>query len=305
MTLPTRPLPVLLGLLLALAGQQKSPPVPHPDQEAVGLETHLVLLNVSVTGAGGRHAGGLAQGDFRIYEDGQPQQISAFGSEETPFAAAILLDVSGSQEQMLRIGRASARQFAGGLRTEDVYSVYVFAGKVAQIQEFSNAPELEDIIWTIRPDGYTALYDCVAAASKALALRPERRRAILVLSDGDDTRSAISQEAALRAALESEVAIYGVDLVDENTPSTRAVMARNSLKNLAAKTGGRYIGDQGGSGMNQAFKEIVEELSHQYTLGYSPRTDRRDGKWRRVEVRTERIGLQLRTRQGYYAPKKK
>lgn len=286
-----------------MPGQQKPAP-PAPEQDSIGLESHLVLLNISVTDAAGRFTHGLHKEDFQVFDQGDRQQIAEFGSEETPFAAAILLDISGSQDRMFRIGRAAARQFAGGLRPDDVYAVYVFAGKVARVQEFGNAGDVEDVLWTIRPDGRTALYDAVAQAAKDLGARPEKRRAMLILTDGDDTASSQSQDTALRSALDAGITIHTVNLLDENTPSDRLPLARSALKNMAEKTGGRSVEDRGGAVMYQAFKDIVDELSHQYTISYAPLLDRHDGKWHKIEVKLAGSQALVRTRQGYYAPKK-
>lgn len=295
-----------ISILLLLALGASSAAVQNsnrPNQDTITLESHLVLLNVAVTDPSGQYSNGLGRDDFMIYENGEPQRIADFGTEETSFAAAILLDVSGSQDHMVRIGRAVARQFASRLRPDDVFAVYAFASKVARVQDFGSQQELEEVIWGIKPEGLTALYDAVELAARELGQRPEKRRALLVLSDGDDNASGKTRETALRAALDACVSIYAVDLVDENTPNARVGMARNTLKSFAEKTGGRYLGDHGGGDLFNALRQIVEELSHQYTLGYYPKSDRHDGKWRSIEVRMARPRIEARTRQGYYARK--
>lgn len=275
-------------------------------QESINLSSNLVLLNLTVTGGDQRYVGGLREQDFLVWEDGQPQKIEFFGQEETPFAAAILLDVSGSMERMVRIACAAARQFADKLRGEDVFALYVFADEVAQVQDFGSSPDVNEVVWSIRPEGYTALYDCVHRAAQDLSQRPERRRAMLVLSDGADTRSGQSLDACVRAALDASVTIYTVNLMDQATARRlEAATAAGALRMMVEKTGGRYIDDPGGARMYQAFGEIVDELSHQYTIGYFPTPEKRDGKWHKIRVEVSKPGIQVRTRQGYQAPKKR
>jgi len=273
-------------------------------EATVSLESYFVLLNVTVTGSDNRYMAKLALKDFTILEDGKPQEIVHFGAEETAFAAAILLDVSGSMERMLQIGRAAARGFVQGIREDDVIALYVFASKVAQVQDFSSYAEIEPEVWSMKAEGYTALYDSIVKASVDLAKRQEKRRAILLLSDGADTCSRASLDDALRAALDAGVTIYAVDLMDEQYSRTvEALGAKGVLRDFAAKTGGRYISDPGGRRMYEAFRQIVEELSHQYTLGYYPANYRRDGRWHEIEVRVSRPGVTVRARRGYQSPK--
>ena len=290
---------ILMALVFGLAEAQR------PEQEPIiRLEAPLVLLNVTVTGGDGRYVSKLSERDFTILEDGRPQPIAHFSAEETPFAVAILLDVSGSMERMLRIARAAARGFVQGLRENDVFALYAFATQFAQIQPFGAYPEIEPEVWGLKAEGYTALYDCLVRAARDLAERPEKRRAILLLSDGADTISRASLDDALREALAANVTIYAVDLMDEASASAAdAVRARMALRALSEQTGGRYIRDPGGAQMYATFQAIVQELGHQYTLGYYPTWERRDGRWRRIEVRVARAGVTVRTRRGYYAPR--
>lgn len=294
-------MPVWLMPILLLSAQAQNP----SEQAVVQLSSDLVVLNLTVTGPDRRYVRGLRADDFVVLEDGVVQQIALFSSEETPLAAAILLDVSGSMQQMVRIARGAARNFAGKLREDDVFALYAFADQAIQVQDFSASPELDERIWGIQPEGYTALYDCIYLAAKDLNQRPERRRAILLLSDGADTKSGHTLDACLRMASDAAVTIYAVNL----TPPAHArradsIVAAGVLQTLAEKTGGRYIDDPGGTRMYQAFEEILDELSHQYTLGYHPTPEKRDGKWHKIQVKATKPGVTIRTRQGYQAPKK-
>jgi Ca-activated chloride channel family protein len=273
------------------------------EEEVVRVNSDLVVLNVTVTDKQGLYIHKLARPDFKIFEDGREQQVSLFSVEETPFAAAILLDTSGSMETRLTLARAAAIRFLEGLREEDVASVYHFDSDVEQLQDFSPGRDLPPMAYGLNSKGMTTLNDAVLRAAKDLAPRPERRRAIIVLSDGMDTKSGSTAEKALNAALAANATIYTVDMSDPMTKAQDRMMAAAALKNYAVKSGGRYVSTPGGRALDEAFKEILEELSNQYTLGYRPSNRVRDGRWRTIELKLSRPELNARTRNGYRAPK--
>lgn len=294
--------PGLLACLLALnvsaARAQKD-----DEEEVVRVNTDLVVLNVTVTDSGGHYVHKLGRGDFKIFEDGREQRIGLFSVEETPFAAAILLDSSGSMERRLTLARAAAIRFLEGLREEDVAAVYNFDSKVEQLQDFTPGRDLPPLAYDLGSKGMTSLNDAVLRAAKDIAKRPEKRRAIIVLSDGMDTKSGASADKALNAALEANATVYTVDMTDPLLNLSDRVRAAGALKNFAAKSGGRYVSKPGGQALDEAFKGILEELSNQYTLGYRPENTARDGRWRNIQLKLARPELNARTRGGYRAPK--
>jgi Ca-activated chloride channel homolog len=273
------------------------------DEEVVRVNSDLVVLNVTVTDSGGRYVHKLKRGDFKIFEDGREQRIGLFSVEETPFAAAILLDTSGSMERRLTLARAAAIRFLEGLREEDVAAVYNFDAKVEQLQDFTTGRDLPPVAYDLGPKGMTALNDAVLLAAKDIAKRPEKRRAIIVLSDGMDTKSGASADKALNAALEANATIYTVDMTDPLSNQMDKMRAAGSLKNFAAKSGGRYVSKPGGRALDEAFRDILEELSNQYTLGYRPENSARDGRWRSIQLKLTSPEFNARTRDGYRAPK--
>ena len=273
------------------------------DDDVVRVESDLVVLNVTVTDKSGKYVHKIPRADFKIFEDGHEQAINVFSVEETPFAAAILLDTSSSMEGRISLARAAAIRFLDGLRAEDVASVYHFNNEIEQLQDFSPGRDLPPMTYGLRSKGYTALNDAIVRASKDLALRPEKRRAIIVLSDGADTRSAASADKALAAAFAANATIYTVDMIDPATAAREKQIAGGALRNFANKSGGRYVPSAGGQSLSDAFQSIVEELSNQYTIGYKPTNRARDGRWRSIELKLARAELNARTRKGYRAPK--
>jgi Ca-activated chloride channel family protein len=247
---------------------------------------------------------GLAQDQFRVFEDGVEQQILSFGSEETAFAAVVLLDTSGSMEERVTLARAAAIKFLDGLRHEDFVAIYHFHSKVEMVQDFSNSRNLREQAFELEANGMTVLNDAIHKAAQLLSTRSEKRRAIIVLSDGADTKSQKSSDAALKAALLANATIYTVDMAAIDTGGKDRVQNQRVLKTFAEKTGGRFIATPGGVAMRDAFKRIVEELGQQYTISYQPSNTKKDGKWRAIELRIPLPNLTIRTRKGYNAPQK-
>ena len=276
------------------------------DDDVIRVNTDLVVLNLTVTDKAGNYVKALKRSDFKIYEDGvevQQDTIASFSLQESPYAAVVLLDSSGSMEARFSLARSAAIRFLDGLRPEDVAAVYRFDSKVERVQEFSGGRDLAPMAYAIRAKGMTTLNDAIVEAAKTLADRPEQRRAIVVLSDGMDTYSKASSDKAVESALAVGASIYAVDMSSLDVAGSTKVQGATSLKGFAEKTGGRFIATAGGQALRDAFSGIAEELGHQYTISYRPVNKKRDGKWRTLDVKLSRQDLSVRTRKGYRAPK--
>jgi Ca-activated chloride channel homolog len=296
---------LLVALVAASPNGAASPPA--QDDGQIELRSDVVLVNV-VAKRGNGFAAGLEQKDFTISEDGTTQEVAFFGAETTPFAAAVLLDTSGSMERKLTVARAAVARFADRTRRDDRLAVYAFADTVKQLQDFGpGRREVADALWDMVADGSTKMFDCVDAAVAALEKRSEQRRAIVLLSDGGDSGSRVSRDKALNRALAAGVTFYTIDLKPSGGQNAQKnqeqIVAYATLKAFADKSGGRFFPLAGGPDLDNAFGEIVDELGHQYTLGYYPTNPRRDGKYRRIGVTTTQPGVALRARPGYTAPK--
>ncbi|HJR07196.1 MAG TPA: VWA domain-containing protein [Pyrinomonadaceae bacterium] len=301
-----RPLPyVIFAFAFALSGLNfPSRAQDAQDDDVERVETNLVVLNVTATNEGGAYVHGLERGNFKVYEDGKEQRITNFSREETPFAVALLLDVSGSMEGRVSMARSAAIRFLDGLRPEDTAAVYSFHRKVELVQEFSPTRDLSPIAYGLQAKGETVLHDAIMRAASDLAARPEKRRAIVVLSDGADTRSEASADKALNAALDANATIYTVDMSEQTPSPQKSFPAAGVLREYATKSGGRFVPTPGGKALRDAFGEIVEELSNQYTIGYRPSNRTHDGRWRSIEVKIDRPEVKARTRRGYRLTKK-
>lgn len=276
------------------------------DDDVIRVNTELVVLNVTVTDSAGNYVRKLRGSDFQVFEDGKlvdPKLIVGFALQEAPYASVVLIDSSGSMEQRMILARSGAIRFLDGLRDEDVAAVYRFDSKVERVQNFTGGRDLAPMAYGIRAKGMTTLNDAIVEAAQALANRPEKRKAIVVLSDGADTFSKASSTKAIESALEVGASIYTVDMSSIEVGASTRRQSAGSLKEFAEKTGGRFIKTPGGPELREAFKGIAEELGQQYTLSYRPLNRTRDGKWRSLEVRLSKPDLNVRTRKGYRAPK--
>lgn len=293
-------LTIIIALFAAIAAIPQT-----NDDEIISVDSNLVVINATVTDPKGNPITNLRLGDFSILENGEIQKIDFFEAGSTPFAAVILLDSSGSMENRVSLARSAAIQFLDKLRGNDVVAIYNFDSKVSLVQDFSESRDIYEGVFDVKAKGMTILNDAIVRAAEELEKRTEKRRAIIVLSDGADTQSGASADVALRRALDANAVIYTVDMTGLNGGRTREEMLNKGiLEKFADRTGGRYISTPGGAALRDAFKNIVEELGRQYTLAYYPANAKKDGKWRAIEVRTKSAGLVVRSRKGYNAPKK-
>ena len=287
-------------------------PVSGIPEASVSINTEQVVINVTVRNGKGRYVSGLGQGDFKVMEDGQEQKVQEFFGEDAPLAVAVLLDASGSTlpEDMDR-ARRTVLDFAYRLRPNDVLAIYTFgAGGLQQIRDFSTAVgDLKPLLKQIRGKGYTPLYDAILQATEELRDRPERRRAIILLSDGADDDSKATQHEAERKTFQAGVSIYAIDLINTQKEARR-IPARQAaaliLRQLAEETGGRYITGEGGpwwrtrrGKLKQVFSDLIDELHKQYTIAYEPNNPRRAGRWRTIRVSMADDEFTASTRIGY------
>jgi len=267
------------------------------DDDVIKVDSSLVILNAAISDKAGHNVPGIKEKEFKVLEDGVEQQIELFETSDTPFAAIVLFDTSGSMEDRLTLARTAAINFLQGLRPDDVAAVYKFDRNITTIQDFSQSQFISDKMFDLSARGITVLNDAIYKAAKDLEARPEKRKAIIVLSDGEDTGSNASAKKALNAALAANATIYTVDLTtwEGNTRGQNTAV----LKDFAEKSGGFFIAVKNGQVLRDSLESVIQELGTQYTLGYSPKETNSKKKWRSIEVVISRPNLTIRTRKGY------
>jgi Ca-activated chloride channel family protein len=268
-----------------------------------GSQVRMVRLDVSVTSRDGRFVRDLGADDFEVYEDGARQVVAAFTPREMPLSLVLLLDSSSSMADRLPLAKAAAVGFLDALRPEDEASVIEFNEASTVLQDMtSDRVALRHAVERIAAKNSTALYNALYAALQSLPRPPDdqaemRRRAVLLVSDGEDTASVVWEEQVLELARRREAAIHTVD-VGTRDPASRSVRL---LRVLSSESGGELHRLASIEDLAGVYARIGEELRSQYAVGYQPSAAVQDGRWRRVEVRIRRRDLRVRHRTGYYA----
>jgi len=281
-----------------------------PQGPAFRAGVDLVSLNVTVADGSGHFLTDLEQQDFSVFEDGAKQDITFFSKTNLPVALSLMLDTSASMDTKLPTAQEAAIGFVRRLRSQDLAEIIDFDSRVTIGAPFSNnGPELEQAIRKTSAGGSTSLYNAIYIALKDLKkivarnVEEIRRRAIVVLSDGEDTSSLLPFEEVLDLAKRSETAIYAIGLRSADATESKGFKeAEFALRQLAQETGGRAFFPNQVLDLAKIYGEISDELSSQYTVGYTSRNPRRDGGWRRVVVRINGRQLTPRTKLGYFAP---
>jgi len=289
-----------------------TPPAASSQQPQFRAGVDLVSLNVTVTDQTQKYVVDLSQDDFQVYEDGVKQDVTLFNRTNLPIALALLVDTSASMETRLPIAQEAAIGFARKLRAQDLAEIIDFDSRVIVLQNFTNkASDLETAIRKTSAGGSTSMYNAIYIAlkdlKKAVATNSDeiRRQAIVVLSDGEDTSSLLPFEEVLDLAKRSETAIYAIGLRASESSSSASKGFKEAefvLRQLAQETGGRSFFPNQIADLNGIYGQISEELSSQYTVGYTSKNPKRDGAWRRVVVRVNRPASTARAKLGYFAP---
>jgi Ca-activated chloride channel family protein len=307
---------VASGTWLAARSQQpQQPPATEPPapRQSPSFRAGVELVSLNVTVSEGSHfLTDLEQDNFSVFEDGVKQDVTFFNKTHLPVALSVLLDTSASMDQKLPTAQEAAIGFARRLRDQDLAEVIDFDSRVVVLQSFTNsAKDLEAAIRRTAAGGSTSFYNAVYIALKDLKkvvaknVEEIRRQAIVVLSDGEDTSSLLPFEEVLDLAKRSEVAIYTIGLRENDSTSSGSKLFREAefvLRQLSQETGGRAFFPNHVNELVGVYEQISDELSSQYTVGYTSKNSRRDGAWRRVVVRTNRPSTTARTKQGYFAP---
>ena len=272
----------------------------------------VVAVNVTVTDGARHYLTNLGPQDFLIFEDGRQQEPTFFQKTGVPLALTLALDTSASMDLSLPIAQKAAIGFVRELAPVDVASLIDFNSHVLVRQGFTTDREvLGRAIRQTTAGGSTALFNALYIALRELnkTIRDEdpaqpRRRAIVVLSDGDDTSSLVTFDELLDVAARSDTAIYAIGLGGGEAPRKGFQDGQFVLRHLTQQTGGRAFFPLDAKELAGIYREIRAELSSQYLLAYESNNPRRDGQFRHIAIRVQQPGAAARARAGYYAPSK-
>jgi Ca-activated chloride channel family protein len=305
------------------------------DDEVVRVETSEVLLPVTVRDASGQLVNDLRREDFRVFEDGRPQPLSDLSLRQVPVDVALLVDSSSSVAANFEDFRRAADEFAGRIAPEDRFSLVKFDDRIELLLDWTQSRlQLRRALRRLTTGVFTRFNDALLLSAREHFRKDQRRRALVVLSDGiDSNQGASTLEAALRALLETQVTVYVIANteierarkqaeLDNLLSGTEASVRFNQLRiealreglrvldasernlgDLTRATGGRLYRPTNFASLDRVYTEIAEELRHQYALYYTPTNPARDGRFRRVRVETPNRQLQVHARVGYFAPR--
>lgn len=306
------------------------------EDEVVRINSSEVLLPVTVRDADGRLVTGLGRKDFKVFEDGREQPLSDLSLRQVPVDVALLVDASSSVAESFEDFRRAAEEFAGRVSGEDRFCLVKFDDRVELLLDWSKSRlQLRRALNRLSTGVFTRFNDALLLAAREQFQKNERRRALVVLSDGiDSNRGSATSDAALRALLETQVTVYAIanteiertrkreeldNLLGGGDASVRFNQLRigdlreglrvldaseQNLGALTRATGGRLYRPQSFRSLESVYAEIADELRHQYALYYTPTVPARDGRFRRVRVEVPGRDYEVSTRVGYYAPGK-
>jgi len=290
---------LLITLTCVGLAQDESPKV-----HRLNMDVDLVLVNATVTeSARNRPVRGLEKKDFQIWEDKIEQKIAYFSSEDVPVSVGIIFDVSGSMKDKITAAqRAAATFFKSGTKQDEYFEVQ-FSDRPKVASEFtSDVTKLQNSLLSVPTKGSTALYDAVYLGLNKLKESNNPKKALLLITDGEDNRSRYSFSDVRSFIREQDVQMYAIGILD---PATGA--GREALEQLTTITGGRAFFPGSAYDMPEICKKIAAELKNQYVIGYRSTNTAKDGAWRKIRVKVSTpkgkdiASLGVRFKQGYYA----
>ncbi len=301
---------LVAAVALSVAGaQQPAAPASTPPDDSSVIRTQVTRVNMlfTVTDKKGRFVTDLSRDDFQVFESKKPQRILEFTSEtDLPLRLAILVDTSNSIRDRFRFQQEAATNFVNSvMRQQDKATVVSFDTAPELVADLTNDTSvLERAIHNLRPGGGTSLYDAVyfACRDKLMLDQPlyKFRRAMVILSDGDDNESRNSRDQALEMAQRADTVIYTIS----TNISHIETEGDKVLRYFAEQTGGATFTPFEAKDLNQSFENIANELRHQYNLFYRPEPLKADGLYHPVDIKVKgRKDLIVRARKGYYARK--
>ena len=296
-----------LSLLLCLIAPSASPQKTPDDPSRITLDVNRVNMLFTVSDKKGRFVTDLTKGDFEIIESKRRQNIIEFTAEaDLPLRLAILIDTSNSVRDRFKFQQEAAIEFVNSvMRPQDRAVVISFDTGAELVADLTNdSTKLTNAIRGLRPGGGTALFDAIffACRDKLMQDQPQHkfRRAMVILSDGDDNQSKYTRDQSLEMAHKADVAIYNI-----STNITRIESDGDKiLKYLSQETGGLTFFPFKVQDLAQSFENIANELRHQYNVLYRPDPVKTDGLYHTVDIKVKgRKDLVVRARKGYFAPR--
>ncbi|MGI8410014.1 MAG: VWA domain-containing protein, partial [Pyrinomonadaceae bacterium] len=302
---------ILILSSLSIHAQQPEPTPPEDDDSARDPEkvkTDLVTLTLTVTDPYGRLVSGLPKNAFAIFDNNQPQEITFFSDSDAPVSVGILFDVSGSMSgDKIAKARKALERFINTSHPSDEYFLIAFNNRAQMLLDRTrNGEAVLEKLTLVKPRENTALYDAVYLGLERVTRGAHQKRALLIISDGQDNSSRYNFGEVRRLMKESDVVTYAVGITNGGDAGSQLGMQGQAfLDELSSVSGGKAFYPTSDIEMDEIFERIALELRHQYSIGYTPNDFQPDGKWRKVKTKVNPPRglprLTVRGREGYYA----
>lgn len=295
---------------IILAQQAQPTPTPSDDDidRPLTIKTDLVTLTLTVTDIYGRYVSGLSKKAFTVTDNGQEQDITFFSDVDAPVSVGILFDVSDSMSgEKIGKARKALEKFINTSHPSDEYFLIAFNSRAQLLVDRSRDGEaVLQKLTLVQPKNNTALYDACYLGVERVTRGTHQKKAMLIISDGQDNSSRYNFGEVKRLMKESDVVTYAVGIMDgRDSGSMTGIQGQAFLDELTSVTGGKSFYPQTDVEMDEIFERIALELRHQYSIGYTPKDFAPDGKWHKVKVKIKPPRglprLTPRYREGYYA----
>ncbi len=277
------------------------------DDERIKLDTELVTLTITVTDPYSRLVTGLDRQHFEVYEDKVKQTIEFFNDDDVPVSIGIVFDVSGSMKGKIDRARDALRAFIDTSHRDDDFFLVGFNQRANLLSEFSDGDTLTNKLTLVDPRGQTALYDASYLGIEKVRQGRHNKRALLLISDGQDNSSRYTYGELRKLLKEAGVQIYCIGIVEMGGAAggTLDLQGQAILEEIAQTTGGKAFFPRSAAELEDATTRIALELRHQYSIGYTPTNIKRDGLWHKIKVQVKPPRglptLKVQHKEGYYA----
>ena len=276
--------------------------------QTLKIDVELVLVNATVTDPQNRYVTGLGQEHFQVWEDKTEQKIDYFSAEDVPISLGVIFDISGSMKDKISTARDAAVTFLKTGNPDDEYFLVEFANRPEVAEDFTtDVSKLQNRLIFAPAKGMTAMYDSVYLGLEKLKEGSNPKKALLLITDGEDNRSRYTFANVKDFIKEQDVQIYAIGIVDTyNSQLTTGRTGRAMIEELADLTGGRSFFPTSVYDLDDICTKIAVELKNQYVIGYGSTNGAKDGKWRKLRVKVNPPKglphLNVRSKSGYYAP---
>lgn len=301
------------------AATQSPSPAPKQQDKKMGTElddrggsiitnTDLITLTVTVTDTYGRYVSGLSKGAFAVFDNKQQQEITYFSDDDSPVSVGVIFDVSGSMSgDKVRRARDALSKFIQTSHDSDEYFLIAFNSRAQLLLDKTrDGDSILNKLTFVETKSQTALYDACYLGVEKVQRGAHPKRALLLISDGQDNDSRYTFNELRKLLKESDVTLYAIGILSgSDAGSALGMEGQGILDELSGVSGGKAFFPRSAAEMDDIFEQIALELRHQYSIGYKPDAFANDGKWHKVKVKvTPPRGLPrlfVRSKEGYYA----